>query len=292
MLYNYDLFNLWNEKEVNEMKQVYSIVAYFDILGYKNLVLTDLKKASIISNALSNINKRFNATVQENIEEYEVTHVINKSSGYGVVSGFILPKMKATTFSDSIILSCPMIDNSNQFIISEVIRTLSDIQLFFLREGFLIRGGVTIGNIYHTEKYVFGESVVEAYLLESEVARYPRIIISERLEKLIENLSKNQVYERRNNDFYCLIIDEKFKMQYLRKDIDGKTYIDFLGGLFIRHYIMYLNNNEDFKKDYLNKIETLIEEGIVSDNIKIREKYIWLNKKYNSKLKYLIKHYK
>jgi hypothetical protein len=47
-----------------------------------------------------------------------------------------------------------------------------------LRLGFLIRGGATIGKLYHARGVVFGEALVEATQLEARTAVYPRLILS------------------------------------------------------------------------------------------------------------------
>nr|WP_317187917.1 hypothetical protein [Acinetobacter gerneri] len=46
----------------------------------------------------------------------------------------------------------------------------------------LLRGALTIGEIYHDENMVFGPAMVEAYELESKVAEFPRIILHDKIE--------------------------------------------------------------------------------------------------------------
>jgi hypothetical protein len=50
-----------------------------------------------------------------------------------------------------------------------------------LRIGFLLRGGATIGKLYHSDGVVFGEALVEAYEIESRTSIYPRIVASPKL---------------------------------------------------------------------------------------------------------------
>jgi hypothetical protein len=47
-----------------------------------------------------------------------------------------------------------------------------------LKIGMLVRGGMTLGELYHREGVVLGSGLVEAYGLESTVSKYPRITIS------------------------------------------------------------------------------------------------------------------
>jgi hypothetical protein len=43
--------------------------------------------------------------------------------------------------------------------------------------GFLVRGGITIGDIVHDEEVVFGPALNRAYHLEHDIAKYPRIVV-------------------------------------------------------------------------------------------------------------------
>jgi hypothetical protein len=51
----------------------------------------------------------------------------------------------------------------------------------FLRMGVFVRGAVTIGNLYHRGNVVYGDGLVKAYLLETNEAVFPRIIVSPEL---------------------------------------------------------------------------------------------------------------
>jgi hypothetical protein len=45
----------------------------------------------------------------------------------------------------------------------------------------LIRGAVTSGPLYHSGGIVFGQGLVKAYEMESQMAKYPRIIVDDNL---------------------------------------------------------------------------------------------------------------
>ena len=47
-----------------------------------------------------------------------------------------------------------------------------------LDKGYLIRGAVVKGHLYHDNLSVFGDALVRAYVMESTVARFPRIVLS------------------------------------------------------------------------------------------------------------------
>jgi hypothetical protein len=45
-------------------------------------------------------------------------------------------------------------------------------------EGFLVRGAIVREQISHEDQTVFGEALIEGYRLESEVVRFPRVMIA------------------------------------------------------------------------------------------------------------------
>ena len=50
----------------------------------------------------------------------------------------------------------------------------------------IVRGGIARGGLIHDKEMVVGPAMVDAYLLESKKAVYPRIIISEELKNEFE----------------------------------------------------------------------------------------------------------
>ena len=59
---------------------------------------------------------------------------------------------------------------------------LQNISRIYSFHGFLIRGGVTIGQISHSENTCFGPALVRAYQLESQFAFYPRVVLDPKVE--------------------------------------------------------------------------------------------------------------
>lgn len=78
-----------------------------------------------------------------------------------------------STFSDNIVVSF----KPNLHSIPNFLRAIAVMQLATVSRGFLIRGGVTINNIFHDGETVFGPALNRAYELESTIAKFPRIVI-------------------------------------------------------------------------------------------------------------------
>ena len=47
-----------------------------------------------------------------------------------------------------------------------------------LHMGFLTRGAIVVGDLYHRDNIIFGPALVEAHTIESREAFYPRVIVS------------------------------------------------------------------------------------------------------------------
>ncbi|MGC8495265.1 MAG: hypothetical protein ACP5SH_26415 [Syntrophobacteraceae bacterium] len=112
-----------------------------------------------------------------------------------------------------------------------------------LQNGFIVRGGVTIGQLYHSFKIIFGPALVEAVDIEKD-ARFPRFLCSHGLLEYLEDKSyKDQVifqdcYEDwvvntfwydRGSHLYDLLIN-KIQQEILRmtkeKDIRKWQYME------------------------------------------------------------------
>ena len=69
-------------------------------------------------------------------------------------------KVEFGAFSDNFVYSIPA-DFGGRILnfIPKMVRTL-------LQKGFLIRGGITVGKLYHKENVVFGPALIEAVKIE------------------------------------------------------------------------------------------------------------------------------
>jgi hypothetical protein len=81
-------------------------------------------------------------------------------------------EFRTSTFSDNVVITQPVSDTTQA-----LIQQMALLQLAGVFNGFLIRGGITIGDIVHDDETVFGPGLNRAYELESAVARYPRFVL-------------------------------------------------------------------------------------------------------------------
>jgi hypothetical protein len=123
----------------------------------------------------------------------------------------ILIRPTISTFSDHIVISYPLkkiaaslgADGEQQMplhVLHGFSGMVDHIAGAALSIGFLIRGGATIGNLYHSGGIVFGEAMVEAHQLESRTAIYPRVVLSQRVCNQAEWMKWGQLNLRRGSD--------------------------------------------------------------------------------------------
>jgi hypothetical protein len=81
-------------------------------------------------------------------------------------------ELRASTFSDNVVITRP-VDGR----VWELIAQVAMFQIASAINGFLLRGGITIGDVVHDDEVVFGPGLNRAYELESTLAKYPRILL-------------------------------------------------------------------------------------------------------------------
>lgn len=93
---------------------------------------------------------------------------------------------RTSTFSDSIAIVLPIPSNENERprALQDLLLRCADLQLSLVREGFFLRGGITIGRYFHADHMVYGSGLVEAWKLEDKMAVTPRILVDRDCEEI------------------------------------------------------------------------------------------------------------
>ncbi|MEI7706886.1 MAG: hypothetical protein WCI90_01355 [Chlorobium sp.] len=252
-----------------------SIVAFLDILGFKNKVMQSEKD---------------NGVIKILVDSLKICSGIS-TGGKKVTQGEGVERkidFQSRFFSDSVVffIKDSPADISHLFL---VIRYLQD-ELW--KKGLCVRGAITIGNMYwplreNGEKDItLGNALIEAHELESTCAIYPRIVLS---DKAYEYISES------NCVAYPFGLLGKLK-DYILKDEAGIYYMDLLhkninrsSGEFLAEYEDDFSIRWEFEDASNLPIVIALVEKIVDDNIAnsgqyIRYKYQWLEK-YTKKSK-------
>lgn len=228
------------------------IVAFIDILGFKNMVEESLNSNEVAENLHNAL-----GTIYRLKAENDNPHNTHSQKNFGV---------EISTFSDCVVISYPITHKGGLF---EIIIDLIHLQLELALNNVLIRGGLSIGYIHHSEKMVYGPAMNKAYKLESEIAKYPRIIIEE------SNL-KYGIYKTKS--VQNSVEDEKsYIMSCLTKDKEGNLYLDIL------RQSQELTDFGDEYFEWLCKIRNIIKSGLekYSGKKDVYCKYTWLKDYFN-----------
>lgn len=222
------------------------IVFFLDILGFRKIVEETEKSGEQIKKILNFINK-LNSFKEDSFEE----------------SSYSKNTKQVTQFSDTLVISFKITDNGQLF------NTLVEVQHILIdaiSHGFLIRGGVSLGSLIHTDKILMGPALIEAYDLESSIANYPRIVIS---QNIIDIASQYSIDIHNEQD------EKNFIKECLWLDCDGYYFIDYFDK------IQCEISPDEFYIEYLDYLYNIITTGLNNKNLSVLNKYTWMKKYYN-----------
>jgi hypothetical protein len=195
----------------------YHYVAFIDLLGFSAMVEADCNGPSSgirYFPKLFEIHKR-------------ITNLTEEISGSSI-----------TQFSDSIVIAVPF--GLQPF--STMLNLIGQYQFLLLEEGILCRGGISYGKHFQQSSFLFSEGLIRAYRIESEQAKYPRIVVDRDVIELVVH---------KELEIYDLLIEEA----------DGAVFLDFL-------------RFGDPKE--VNVIVSKVTDGFQKLSGRAREKHRWL----------------
>lgn len=110
--------------------------------------------------------------------------------------GWSLHGVRVHTVSDSLVLCYALPKKLTAEVFFDAFRTLyfgiQGAWMGALDEGYTIRGGIEVGDIFWSETETIGPALVDAYTLESKVARWSRIVCGPMLLKHLLECIKNE----------------------------------------------------------------------------------------------------
>ena len=146
-------------------------------------------------------------------------------------------------FSDCIAISVQL-KNTDASAWLELAASIAVSEVF--RAGFLSRGGIAYGPLHHSDKQIVGPALVDAYRLEQDETRLPRVLYSKSALEVVTLISGT-----------------------LRAvDDDGKTYLDFFE----------MDLGEISFSCRIKTYDGIIAQGLQTEG-DIRDKYAWCHRK-------------
>lgn len=274
-----------DEQKELENKQIDCCVAYLDILGFKSMIDSD---SHLPVFALRFIKKFIDVFYNSTSGKHGDVESIDEYDDQG------LPK--ATMFSDSIVISQPI----KELDYPTFIDLVAQLQYGLFSKGILVRGGISYGKLYHDENYLFGKGLIKAYLLESNYADYPRILVDEDLINTVHKIVDER-FEQSWKD-YILTDGKRYYLggrdsddgdysKYIRKDFDERMYINYFLKC-IEYGFLSFDMDRDYsqleniiKEDEIARVKEIVEVGLKMTDHRILAKYEWLRKLYNSSMR-------
>lgn len=276
-------------------------VLFLDMLGYREIngeIIDDSKADDFIS------------FMNNNVAIFESQNLSEKRDVYklGSFDLYEYYDVQTTFVSDSLIINYKPKEHHNK--ISEKTRMLHSANALLIilnrlqtymyhclkEKSILIRGGVSNKYCSIDKNFAVGEGLIEAYMLESKVAVFPRIVLSNDIvsnDGLISSLNiiSNFIYK----------VDS-----FLKTDSNGVTFLDYLKfnialaysvGLSDLNTLPTVNGILVVYKDAISVKLIAIERDIVEakddqkkiENLeKVQRKILWLKGYYNESVRELL----
>ena len=215
-------------------------VAFLDVLGFKSVVDAatsggnKIKELKDLISLLETVVPNLDGTVDSNVPRD------------------LIPKY--IYISDSIILSAPLESDKmpNYRGLLVLVMRIIQINQILLRNGYLIRGGVSVGPVWHIDSNIVGTAYQEAYLLETKTL-VPRVELS-------SNAKAHWIKTEDSINKMCLDYKDKFIVNVLHD-----------------YYISDMNSTkEDTFIEYLDIIQKKMND-IHSEHINYK---LWWFKQY------------
>jgi hypothetical protein len=134
---------------VNDYQEKY--VAFIDLLGFNQLIA------------------KVAADVMERHRVIEALKIVKDTCCHNPAID-----MRFTYFSDCIVLSAKRSPHA----LWEIFQSIELLTCNLLQHDVFVRGGLAVGPTHHSEHFVFGASVIEAYNLERQRACQPLVLLS------------------------------------------------------------------------------------------------------------------
>lgn len=226
------------------------IIAFLDILGFKNLINTSSfdKVLEIFKTILTN--RDATLAFWRAVEDDDSSPEGEEYKRYNES----LTEAKIHVMSDSIVVATPSRYPESLAVVIDICYAIQEM-LFNLETPILLRGAIAVGDFYLNDNLVFGKGLVDAYWAQEKYAVYPRII-----------LSNDITVGRRVSVDNC---------NDLPKDNDGYYYINC-----IERYLGEERTWEEIESsEQYDKLKKIIDINLNSYNDdRVRQKYLWLER--------------
>lgn len=218
------------------------LILFLDILGFREIIDSTVYKPDALRRVLSAIDE---------IAEFQEPNVHESK--------------RVSQFSDSIVVSFAISEESAVFwLVNDLALTIINL----VGAGFLVRGGVTVGSLIHTDRYLVGPGLVKAYEIESTLAVNPRVIFDRKILAIARKYHADQ---------HSPDEEEQYVLDLLATDVDGNLYFDYVSW----HYVIAgAGADADLYPKYLFQVGEMAATLMQHDAVAVVRKGLWLFEHY------------
>jgi len=230
----------------NESTPIYErrLILFLDFLGFREIVSQTASDSAALERLVSALN-----TIGRIDEDA------------------IAESRKVTQFSDSVVVSYRVDEMSGVFwLLDAMAMTIIDLA----SRGYLLRGAVTVGNLYHDDRHVVGPAMVAAYEMESRQAIVPRVII----DPEVVNVAREH-----RGDMHTPKDEEDYVRSFIANDEDGELYFDYVSWQSV---VEVVGAEDDAYGGYLARIGQLLQQGLQHSDPRVLRKYLRLHRHYTA----------
>ena len=213
-----------------------AIVGFLDILGYDSIVKKMINNTGFVKQ-FDDLMYGITVNLRETFKNLELSQITGDESIDQAYFVKIVDSIKVRFIYDNIIFSLQLSDASfrsqeydKNTTIQNCIETFFSLMsmfstIFIGKTGSLLRGGISLGSHYESEKnnylMIFSEAHNKAVRLEG-AANYPRIILEDGLRTYLEEISYTHIdkfFYKDQDGYHCFNIYSVFYVIGITKDV-------------------------------------------------------------------------
>lgn len=198
----------------------------------------------------------------------DIAAILNESTDRIASASERLSFLGLRFFTDCICIGYECDSGGEQAALTHLCELVADCQLAMACRGLYVRGAITYGSLAFGDRMIIGDSLFEAYALESKVAKWPRVIVS---AKVVERFGD--------------AMSGSFKSGWdfrVWEDADVYYFINYLSAVYERRvkFSRTLELNDERLEGHGKKIENALNK--FNDDAYIRGKYMWSANYHNA----------
>jgi hypothetical protein len=208
-------------------------VTFVDILGFREIVRRMHQEPALFDTIRGMLD-----SIDEQAQDFNQYRRQKRRGARAVLPPV---QLQMSAFSDCYVVS----DTTSAWRVVVAVQALGSL---LLTQSIASRGAIVHGQAYHRDRVLFGPAIIKAYELERNVAKYPRIIVSEPVR-------------RRLWEYHTGL----WKGRLLRRDIDGCWFVNLLTPSLSNWRSLPRVEPRQSTRRFLNRLRPRLREHLASE---------------------------